>query len=127
MNVIIDTNFVISCILKKIDFISELEKLGFKVLVPMEMLQEMKDLKKNGKTSRQERVAIDLAQELLNEKGIKKITFGQGRLDVFLIERGKKGDYIATLDSGIKRMVPNRVVINSAKNGLMVERLSFSK
>jgi rRNA-processing protein FCF1 len=127
MNVIIDTNFVISCILKKIDFISELEKLGFKVLVPREMLQEMKDLKKNGKTSRQERVAIDLAQELLNEKGIKKITFGQGRLDVFLIERGKKGDYIATLDSGIKRMVPNRVVINSAKNGLMVERLSFSK
>ncbi len=120
MEVILDTNFIISCIKNKIDFFSHLEESGFKVLVPREVIEEMKDIRLDVKHD--ERTAIDIALALLNEKKIKKIKLGQGKVDDRLIEHGKKGMYIATLDSYIRRSVPNKVIIDSRKNGILIER-----
>jgi len=122
MEVLLDTNFIISCVLKRIDFIEELQSLGFKVKVPREVLQEMKDLKRERRTSHQERVAIDVAFGFLNDRKVKKMKLGGKTVDEGLIKRGKEGAYIATLDRGIKIEVPNRVVILSAKNKFVVER-----
>ena len=122
MEALLDTNFIISCILKKIDFLGELEGMGFKVLLPREVLQELKDLKKE-RTSHDERVAIGVAFKLFSSsKRVKKTTLGNNIVDDALIEKGKDGFYIATLDNGIKRQVPNRVIIDSAKMGLKIER-----
>ena len=85
MEVLLDANFIISCILKKIDFISQLQDKGFKIVVPREVLQEPKDLKFNGRTSSNERTAIDVALEMLYSKKIKKTTIGEGRVDDLLI------------------------------------------
>ena len=121
MEVILDTNFIISCILKKIDFLAQLEEQGFKVVVPREVIQELKDLRLNNKTSRGERSAIDVALEMFSSKRIKKISFGQGKVDEQLIKKGKEGVYIASLDREIKRQVPNRIVIFDAKKGIGIE------
>jgi rRNA-processing protein FCF1 len=120
MEVLLDTNFIISCILKRIDFMEELEGMGFKVAVPREVLQEMKDLKKDGKSSHEDRGAIDIAFQILEK--VKRVRVGGKRTDEGLIAKGKEGKYIATLDSGIKREIPNKVVINNSKKGLSVER-----
>ncbi|MBU0466354.1 MAG: hypothetical protein KJ718_06130 [Nanoarchaeota archaeon] len=122
MEVLLDTNFIISCVLKRIDFVNELAEMGFNVKVPREVLQELKDLKKEEKTSRAERVAIDVAFALLDERKVKKMKIGGRYVDEGLIQKGKKGIHIATLDRGIKREVPNKVVIDAARKSLKVER-----
>lgn len=122
MEVLLDTNFIISCVMKRIDFLYELENLGFKVKVPRSVLQEMKDLRKESKTSHKERQAIDVAFSLMNEKKVRKTGVGGRYVDEGLINKGKAGIFIATLDKGIKNQIPNKVVIDSAKKGLRVER-----
>ena len=108
--------------MKRIDFLEELEGMGFKPRVPREVLQEMKDLRNGGKTSHKEREAIDLAFLILDENKVKKTTVGGRNVDRGLIAKGKQGIYIATLDRVIKKEVPNRVVIESAAKSLKIER-----
>jgi len=122
MEVLLDTNFVVSCVLKRIDFVEELENLGFKPRIPLSVMQEMKDLKKESKTSHAERRAIDIAFALLAERKIKKTRIGGRYVDEGLIQKGKAGAYVATLDRAIKREIPNRVVIDAARKSLKVER-----
>ncbi|MEK6844127.1 MAG: PIN domain-containing protein [Nanoarchaeota archaeon] len=121
MEVLLDTNFIISCILKKIDFISQLQDKGFKIVVPREVLQELKDLKFDRRSTHDEKIAIDLGLEMLYSKKIKKTTIGEGKVDDLLVKKGKEGVYIATLDNGIKRQVRNRIVIFNAKKEVGIE------
>ena len=121
MEVLLDSSFIISCIKRKIDFISELEGMGFKVLLPKEVFEEIKDLSLH--SARETRTACKLALETFEKKKIKNVTLGDRRTpDEGLIEMGKKGAYIATLDAVIKRSVPNKVIIEESSNSLVVER-----
>ena len=120
MEVIVDTSFIISCIKKKIDFVLELEGMGFKVLLPKEVFEEVKDLRINSDIGT--RTAANVAIEMFSKRKVKSMTLGDKIVDEGLIEFGKKGAYIATLDSVIKRSVPNKVIISEAGNKLIVER-----
>ncbi len=120
MEVLLDSNFIISCIKRKIDFLAELEAMGFKVLLPKEVFEEIKDLKFNSPPVN--RAAVNVALELFSKRKMKKIGLGKKPVDEGLIDMGKKGAYIATLDSAIKRVVPNKVVISESSNSLVVER-----
>lgn len=124
MEAILDSSFIVSCAKRKIDFIGSLEELGFKAVVPREVLQELKDLRL--KVNRDERAAIDIALTLINSRKIKKSGFNANSskvsVDEQLIKKGQEGVYIATLDNGIKKMVSNRIVIDNATNDLKVER-----
>ena len=122
MEVLLDTNFIISCILKKIDFLFQLQEQGFKVVVPREVIQELKDLRLDNKLSHEERTAIKIALELLSSKKIKKTTIGMGKVDALLIKKGREGVYIATLDNEIKRQVPNKIVIFNSQKRIGIER-----
>jgi len=120
MEVILDSNFIVSCVMKGIDFISQLEGKGFKILIPREVIQEIKDLR--NKVNRDEKMSIDVALELIDRKKVKKVGLGEGRVDDWLVRKGKEGVYIASLDKEIKRQVPNRVVILASKMEVGVER-----
>jgi len=85
------------------------------VLIPREVVQELKDLRRSDKASRDERLAIDLALAFFARTKVKHISLGAGKVDDFLIKKGKQGAYIASLDREIKRRVPNRVVIFDAQ------------
>ena len=121
MEVLLDSSFIISCVKNKIDFISELEGMGFKVLLPKEVFQEVKYLSLH--SARETRVACLLALEMFEKRKVKSVALGDRRTpDEGLIEMGKKGAYIATLDAVIKRSVPNKVVIEESSKSLVVER-----
>jgi rRNA-processing protein FCF1 len=122
MEAILDTNFIISCIRKRIDFLSQLEEMGFKPVVPREVIEELKDLKKRPGESFEDRTSIGIAFRMFDDKKIKKITLGSGKVDDMLIKKGKEGVYIATLDAVIKRSVPNKIVISEARNALEIVR-----
>jgi len=120
MEAILDTNFIISCVKRKINFIEQLQELGFVTIIPREVMQELKDLRL--KVSHESRVAIDLAMKLLEGKEVKKTKLGNKKVDKGSIEKGKRGIFIATLDNIIKREVPNKIIINNAGNRLEIER-----
>jgi len=118
MEVLLDSSFIISCIRERIDFLTQLEELGFKVKVPREVLQEMKDIRKKSKLSRDSRLAIDVALQMVENLKVKKMKIGGKNVDEGLIARGQEGYYIATLDAGIKNKIPNKVVIFRAKGSV---------
>ena len=120
MEVLLDSSFIISCVKRKIDFLNELEGMGFKVLLPKEVFQEIKDLSLH--SARETRTACKLALEMFSKNKIKYVALGKKQADVGLIDMGKAGAYIATLDGVIKRQVPNKVVIEESSNNLIVER-----
>lgn len=122
MEVLLDTSFILSCVRKRIDFITKLEEKGFRIVLPREVLEELKDLKRKGKQSLNDREAINLALEIFEKRKIKKTGLGGNSVDEGLIKKGKEGAYIATLDSGIKREVPNKIIIFNSKNSIGVER-----
>lgn len=115
MEVLLDSSFIISCIRKRIDFLSQLEEQGFKPVIPREVFQEMKDLALKDKTSREDRLAISVALDLIEQRKVKKMSIGVGKVDDGLIKKGNEGIYIATLDSGIKNKIPKKVVIFASK------------
>jgi len=120
MKVILDSNFIISCVKKKIPFIDQLKEKGFDILLAREIMQELKDLRL--KVAHDERSAIDLGVELLSKAKLKKISLSHEKVDLGLIQKGKQGYYIATLDAAIKREIPNRVMISSSQNSISIER-----
>ena len=122
MEAVLDSSFIISCIRRKIDFLSELEGRGFKVRVPKEVINEIKDLKVRKGQSREVRDAVDALLDMFEQRKVRKMSLGKGKVDEELVRLGKEGIYIATLDNGIKREVPNRIVILSSKKGIGVER-----
>lgn len=120
MEALLDTNFMISCVKLNIDFLEELENLGFKAVISREVIQEMKDLRL--KVSHDERVAIDIALVKIEDKKVHKNRLGARTIDEGLIAKGKEGIYIATLDTAIKRVVPNKIVISDSQKKLIIER-----
>jgi rRNA-processing protein FCF1 len=120
MEVVLDSNFIVSCMKNGIDFFGHLEESGFKVAIPKEVVEELKDLRH--KVKHDDRIAVDLALDLFSKRDFKRINLGKGKVDDKLVELGKNGAYIATLDSYIKRSVPNTVGIDSRKNGILIER-----
>lgn len=120
MEAILDGSFMLNAMRNKIDFISQLENEGFKVVVPREVMQEMKDLREKAKTP--DRVLIDLIFQMVEQRDVKKIGLGKDRVDLQLIKLGKAGKYIATTDAAIKRSVKNRIGINIAGKKIIVER-----
>ncbi len=122
MEVLLDTSFIVSSVMKRIDFLEELKNIGLKPVLPREVLQELKDLKMKKKTSRLEREAIDIAFEMFERNKLKKTKLGGKNVDEGLIAKGREGSYIATLDRVIKVKVPNKVVIDAARNSVRVVR-----
>ncbi len=122
MEVILDTNFILSCIRKRIDFLGQLQEQGFKIVVPKEVFEELKDLLENSKTSQSDRTLIDVGFQLLREAKVSKVKLGAKTVDKGLVRKGREGVYVATLDKAVQRAVPNRVIILNAQKSVGIER-----
>lgn len=114
MEVVLDSSFILSCIRKRIDFLDQLEEQGFSPRLPQEVFQELKDLRLS--VGHDDRVAIDVAMEMFERRKVKKIKLGHKKVDLGLIEKGKSGSYVATLDKVIKRQIPKVIVIFDSTN-----------
>ncbi|MBM3230465.1 hypothetical protein FJZ22_02305 [Candidatus Pacearchaeota archaeon] len=120
MEAILDTNFILACLRRNISFLDELEAQGFKPILAHEVFEELKDLRQTATLS--DRVALDLAFALFEKRKVHKMTLGHHKVDEGLIIKGKKGAYIATLDAGIRRVVPNSIGISNAQNTIEITR-----
>lgn len=120
MEAILDGSFMLHGIRNGIDFLSQLEEQGFKIKIPREVLQELKDAKLKLKPN--DRLSLNILFELLEKRKIKKLGLGQGRIDLQLIKLGREGAYIATMDNAIRRSVKNSIIISNNSKQIVVER-----
>jgi rRNA-processing protein FCF1 len=109
--IILDTSFILSCIRNKIDFLEELNFLGFQPIILKKILQEIK----NSKT-KEAKIALELL------KKIKTLDLGKNHADKQIINYLAKNPQIlvATLDKEILNSINNKKVIIRRKNNLEI-------
>jgi rRNA-processing protein FCF1 len=104
---VLDTNFILSCIRKKIDFFNEIKFRGIKILIPEEVIKELKNLtEKGGKTTQKE---ANLALLILSKNSFEKICLNTKNVDNGIVKIAKENpEYIiGTLDKEIKDKIKN--------------------
>jgi rRNA-processing protein FCF1 len=117
---ILDGSFMLNAVKNKIEFIDQLEALGFVPKVPKEVIDELKDSHSTARFA--SRAVLGQLLELLDKRGVKRTSLGKGKVDEQLLKLGKEGKYIATMDASLRRMVPNKLILSVAQKQVVVER-----
>lgn len=116
IRIILDTNFVIYCAEKKIDYanqISELMSEGYELVVLKQVFNELEDLKQNSKKY-SDRTAANLALQILKFNNI-HIVEARGRNTDEAIVNASRFNIVATLDDGLRKRVGRVLVISQDK------------
>lgn len=116
--VILDTNFILSCVKQKIDFLHDLKFMGFKIIIPKQVIDEIKMLEKRRKIETRESASLALKMFKKNKKDFRKIDFRDDKVDRAMMKfmKRNKNDYIATLDRELKEKTKNhKIVIRNMK------------
>ena len=107
--IIFDTNFILTAIKQKIDFISDLE--GCELLVPKQVLEELKKMTTDKKKKLVERELAGISLAILNQN---KSKFRIIELEKSFVDTGllrlnpQEKPVIATLDREIKRLLKGK-------------------
>ena len=116
-DVILDTSFIITCVKQKIDFFEDIKFRGLKIIIPKQVIEELKKLKIRGKKFHIRKNA-ELALRIIELNDFKEIDLGEQRVDEMLIKMGNKNKNIivATLDREIKNRIKGpKIVIRGKK------------
>lgn len=108
--VILDTSFILSCVRKKIDLFEEIAFMGFKVIIPKQVIHEIEKFK-------DKKPEANLSLRILKQNKFKEINLNIKNVDNGIINLAKKNkEYIiATLDKEIKNRAQNQKLIIRGK------------
>jgi rRNA-processing protein FCF1 len=113
--ILLDTNFILSCIRNKIDFLEELQLSGRKILLPIQVIDELKNIAKKEKYKF--RKEAEFALKLIEKAPFEKIDLKNKYVDKgirnFIIKN--KSVIVATLDKELKRKKNRNMVITRNK------------
>jgi len=109
MEIILDTNFILSAVKNKLDFM-DAEKYGFLVL-PQEVIKEIRKIKEKGE--KRERDVSSLALKIIEKsERIKRIKLGNKNVDKGIIDYADRRKVIvATLDKELKKKLRGKARI----------------
>lgn len=118
---ILDTNFILTCVKQKIDFLDEIKFMGIKVLIPEEVLDEVRKIM-NSKKKLHFREDAKLALKILNKNGFKKIKLGTAHVDKGLVNFAEKNKdvIVATLDKELKKKIKKPKLVIRGKKKLEI-------
>ncbi len=100
--VLLDTNFIMTCIKQKIDFFEELPMRGLHIIIPEEVIAELVKLKQNSAIKLLDTEKDNFKQISLTGKNVDNAIINYARLHKSLI--------IATLDRGIRIKIKNKKI-----------------
>ena len=108
--VLLDTNFILTCIKQKIDFFEDLEFLGLEVLIPDGVIDELKKLKQTS------------ILKSLEKNNFNKIILTGKNVDNSIINYAKKNPeiFVATLDRELQKKLKNKKIIIRGKKKLEI-------
>lgn len=128
MKIILDTNFLIYCAKNKLDYVEGISNLineGFELVVPMQVVNELEKLKNDKwkKVSGKDKLAIDLALQLLDFNKVEKVKVKGKSVDEGIINLAKedKKNIVCTLDREMRHILGRVILINKFKK-LMLTR-----
>lgn len=116
--VLLDTNFIMSCARQKIDFFEQIPLMGMEILIPKQVFDELKLLSKS-RESAFIREDADLALKLLNRNKFTLMKLRRNNVDKGIEELAEENKdlIIATLDKELKEKIKNqKMVIKGRKN-----------
>jgi rRNA-processing protein FCF1 len=115
--IILDTNFILTCVKQRIDFFEELKNWGAKIIIPEEVIGEIKRIVNSRKKAHVRRNAsLSLLLLERNREFFEQINLENKNVDEGLIELGKNEEnIIATLDREIKKGTKRNLIIKRKK------------
>jgi rRNA-processing protein FCF1 len=119
--VLLDTNFILSCLRKKIDFFDEIELMGIKIAIPKEVVEEIKKLSEEGNKTTQREAKTALT--FIKKNKFEQIKLGTRNVDNGIVKFAKENKelIIGTLDKGIKDRVKNQILFIRGDKGLEIK------
>ena len=117
---LLDTNFILSCIRKKIDFFYDLKYRGFQIMIPLQVINELKTLE--GRNEVKLSMEAGLALKLLKNKRFQRIDIHDDKVDRGIVKfsQQNKDVIIATLDKELREKLNSRTMIIKGRTGLEV-------
>jgi len=127
VEIVLDTNFILTCVKEKIDFIEIAEQIikdsEIKWIVPQQVLNELGQLKDREGMKVADRNAASLSFEILQTINPKIVNLGRNpNVDIGIINYVLGTErMVATLDRGLKeRLEKNNILTIRGKNWLEV-------
>jgi len=119
--IILDTNFIISCVKNKIDLFDELKLMGFQIIIPTKIISELKKVVAS-KQKAYNREAAELALKILQKNSYEEIDLGLSHADKSIIKFAKEYPkaVIATLDKELKDKISNNKLVIRGKKKLEI-------
>jgi len=110
---ILDSSFILTCVKQKIDFFREIPLMGIKIIIPEQVIGEIKRLKNPNP---------ELALKLLGKNSFKKISLGKAHVDKLIIKFAKENPkvIVATLDREIKKKTKNQKLVIRGRKKLEI-------
>lgn len=114
--ILLDTNFILTCIKNKIDLFEELFLEGYKIIIPVQVINEIKKFEKKKSEAR---VALKILQKDFYENP----DLGKGIVDNKIINLAKENPklIIATLDQEIQKKLKKKNKIMIIRNKKKLE------
>jgi len=128
MKIILDTNFLIYCAKNKLDYAEKIGSLineGFELVVPMQVVNELEKLKNDRlkKVSGKDKLAIDLALQLLDFNKVKKVKIKGKSVDEGIINLANEDrkNIVATLDREMRHILGRVILINKGRKLMLTK------
>jgi rRNA-processing protein FCF1 len=117
--VLLDTNFILTCIREKIDFFEDLNLMGLKIVIPKEVILEIEKIIESKKKLRFKSEAR-LAEKILSKNKFQKLSLNDSYVDKGIIKFSKENPFvlIGTLDRELKKKLKSGKVVIRAKKKL---------
>jgi rRNA-processing protein FCF1 len=123
MEILLDTNFILTCVKQKIDFsnlVDEMTDEKVEWIVPQQVLNELGNLKDRHGMKTVDKEAAALSFEILQMLNPKIVELGRGpNVDIGIVNFIEgKNMVLATLDRGLKNRISNKILSIRGKKGL---------
>ncbi len=118
---VLDTNFILTCVKQKIYFFDEVKFMGFEIVIPEEVIAELKKLQRSGDKLHLRNNAY-LALKIIEKNQFKKIKLGMKNVDKGLVKLAKKDKetIIATLDKELKYKIKRPILLIRGRKRLKI-------
>ena len=120
MEALLDSNFLLTCIKQKIDFFEEIKLMGISIIIPKQVLNELKFLEQRDNSKSDSNTLTAL--KLLKKEDFNEIDLGDSKTDRAIIKFAKKNPeiIIATLDKELQCKIKNKKLIIRGKKKLEI-------
>jgi len=118
---VLDTNFILTCVKQKIDFFHDLALEGIQILIPKQVIKEIKNIA-SSKKKLHFREDAKLALKILDKKNFKQIDLKTEYVDKAIIQfaQENKKIIVATLDKELKDKIKNPKLVIRRKKKLEI-------